>query len=187
MAHLHQQTLKTLTRGQASRGGQQEASSGTASSGWLARRQRDQGGVPHEVPVMQAMTTKARRALGGCRPAQSPCFPFGAKGASAGKGIKQRQPFRCNKTKTSRAAERRSSWSPSQRHRQGLWQARTNFSQDKCTRCSPSKWPIVGALPAQYLGRGPGPSPINRTSHPQGRDGIGFTSETQRERRLNSP
>ena len=48
-------------------------------------------------------------------------------------------------------------WSPSQRHRQGLLQARTNFSQDKCTRCSPSKWPIVGALPAQYLGRGPGP------------------------------
>ena len=26
-------------------------------------------------------------------------------------------------------------------------QARTNFSQDKCTRCSPSKWPIVAALP----------------------------------------
>ena len=62
-----------------------------------------------------------------------------------------------------------SSWSPSRRHHQSLWQARTNFSQDKCTRCSPSKWPIVGALPAQYLGRGPGPLPINRTSHPQGR------------------
>src|SRR4051812_12007266 len=55
---------------------------------------------------------------------------------------------------------------------QSLWQARTNFSQDKCTRCSPSKWPIVGALPAQYLGRGPGPLPINRTSHPQGRASI---------------
>ena len=26
-----------------------------------------------------------------------------------------------------------------------------------CTRCSPSKWPIVGALPAHYLGRGPVP------------------------------
>ena len=26
-----------------------------ASSGWLARRRRDQGGVPHEVPVTQAM------------------------------------------------------------------------------------------------------------------------------------
>src|SRR3954469_4255447 len=35
---------------------------------------------------------------------------------------------------------------------QGLYQARTNFSQDKCTRCSPSNWPTVGALPAQYLG-----------------------------------
>ena len=62
MAHLHQHMFKTLARGQASRGGRQEASSGTASSGWLARRRRDQGGVPHEVPVTQAMTTKARRA-----------------------------------------------------------------------------------------------------------------------------
>ena len=118
---------------------------------------------------MQAMTTEARQAPGGRRLAQSPCFLFGAKGASAGKGIKQRQPFRCNNSKTSKTAGRRSSWSPSRRHRQGLWQARTNFTQDKCSRCSPSKWPIVGALPAQYLGRGPGPLPINRTRHPQGR------------------
>lgn len=44
MAHLHQHMLNTLARGQASRGGRQEASSGTASSGWLARRRRDQGG-----------------------------------------------------------------------------------------------------------------------------------------------
>ena len=65
MAHLHQHELKTLARGQASRGGRQETSSGTASSGWLARRRRDQGGVPHEVPKTQAMTTKgARRAPG---------------------------------------------------------------------------------------------------------------------------
>ena len=50
MAHLHQHKLKTLARGQASRGGRQGASSGTASSGWLTRRRRDQGGVPREVP-----------------------------------------------------------------------------------------------------------------------------------------
>ena len=63
MAHLHQRRPKTVARGQASRGGRHRASSGTASSGWLARRRRDQGGVPHEVPVTQAMTTKgARRA-----------------------------------------------------------------------------------------------------------------------------
>ena len=169
VAHLHQHKLKTLARGQASQGRRQEASTGTASSGWLARRRRDQGGVPHEAPVTQAMTTEARRVPGGRRPAQSPCFLFGAKGPSAGKSIKQRQPFRCNNTKTSGTTGWRSSWSPSRRHHQSLWQARTNFSQNKCTRCSPSKWPIVGALPAQYLGRGPGPPPINRTSHPQGR------------------
>ena len=103
---------------------------------------------------------------------QCPSFLFGAKGASAGESIKQRHPFRCNETKTSPTAGRKSLWSPSQRHHQSLWHARTNFSQDKCTRCSPSKWPIVGALPAQYLGRGPGPSPINRTSHPQGRGSL---------------
>ena len=58
MAHLHQHELKTLARGQASRGGRQGSSSGTASSGWLARRRRDQGRVPREVPMRQAMTTK---------------------------------------------------------------------------------------------------------------------------------
>ena len=117
---------------------------------------------------MKAMMTEARRAPGGPRPAQCPCFLFGAKGASTGteyRGIRQTLPFRCNETKTNRAAGRRSPWSPSRRHHQSLWQARTNFSQDKCTRCSHSKWPIVGALPAQYLGRRRGPLPINRTSH----------------------
>ena len=60
-SHLHQHKLKTLARGQASRGRRQEASSGTASSGWLARRRRDQGGVPHEVPMTQAVTTQGAR------------------------------------------------------------------------------------------------------------------------------
>ena len=147
-AHLHQHRPKTLVRGQASRGGRHGASSGTASSGWLVKRRGDQGGVPHDVPVTQAMTTKgARRAPA----AQCPPFLFGAKGASAGESIKQMHPFRCNETKTSPRAGRKSLWSPSQRHHQSLWQARTNSSQDKCTRCSPSKWPIVGTLPAQYL------------------------------------
>ena len=63
-AHLHQHMFRTLARGQASRGEQQEASSDTTSSGWLARRRRDQGRVPHQVPVTQAMTTEARRAPG---------------------------------------------------------------------------------------------------------------------------
>ena len=135
---------------------------------------------------MQAMTIETRQAPGGRWPAQCPCFPFGAKGASTDQGIRQRLPFRCNKTKTSRTAGWRSSWSPGRRHRQSLWQPKTNFSQDKCTRCSPSKWPIVGALPAHYLGRGPGPRSINRTSHHRV-EASRNRSITEREKRLNSP
>ena len=77
-AHLHQHKLKTLARGQASRGGRQGASSGTASSGWLMRRRRVQGGVPREVPMTQAMTTKgASRA-----PARAvSSFPLWCKGS----------------------------------------------------------------------------------------------------------
>ena len=60
-AHLHQHRPKTLARSQASRGRRHRASSGTASSGWLARRRRDQSRAPHDVPVMQAMTTKGAR------------------------------------------------------------------------------------------------------------------------------
>ena len=103
----------------------------------------------------------ARRAPGGRQPAQCPCFLFGAKGASAGaeyQGIKQRFPYRCNETKTSRTAGRRSPWSPRQCHHQSLWQAKTTFVRIACTSCPPSNSPaIVGSLPARYLGRGPGP------------------------------
>ena len=91
--------------------------------------------------------------------------PSVQRGASTGQGIRQRLPFWCNKTNTSRMAGWRSSWSPGRCHCQSLWQPKTNFSQDKCTRCSPSKWPTVGALPAHYLGRGPWPPSINRTSY----------------------
>ena len=51
------------------------------------------------------MTNEARQAPGGRQRAQCPCFLFGAKGASAGeeyRGIKQRFPYQCNETKTSR-------------------------------------------------------------------------------------
>ena len=134
-AHLHQHKLKTLTRGQASRDGRHGASSGTASSGWLARGRRDQGGVPHEVPVTQAMTTKgARRA-----PAtQCPPFLFGAKGASAGESIKETHPFWCNETKTRRTTRWRSPWSPRRRHHQSFAQAKTTFVRIADTCCPPS-------------------------------------------------
>ena len=109
-------------------------------------------GVPREEPVTQAMTIETRRALGGRRPAQCPCFPFGAKGASTGQGIRQRLPFRCNKTKTRdhRGAQDGVITST-------FGSRRPPLVRITCTRCSPSKWPIVGTLPPHYLGRGPGP------------------------------
>src|SRR4051812_46206538 len=41
---------------------------------------------------------------------------------------------------------------------QSFLQAKTAFVRIACTRCPPSNLPtIVGSLPAQHLGRGPGP------------------------------
>ena len=78
MSHLHQHELKTLARGQASRGGRQGTSSGSTSSGWLTRRQRVQGGVPREVPMTQAMTTKGASQA----PARAvSSFPLWCKGS----------------------------------------------------------------------------------------------------------
>ena len=113
------------------------------------------------------MTINIRRAPSGRQRAHRPCFLFGAKEASAGaeyRGIKQRFPYWCNETKTSRTARRRSPWIPRRRHLQSLWQAKTAFVRISCTSCSPSNLAVVGSLPAQYLGRGPRAS-INRASH----------------------
>ena len=90
--------------------------------------ERSRQGAPREVPVTQAMKTKARREH-----AQCPHFLFGAKEISAGaesRGVKQRFPYRCNETKASRTIGRRSPWSPRRSHHQSLWQAKTTFSQD---------------------------------------------------------
>ena len=68
-------------------GGRRVASSGIASSGWLARRRRDQGRVPCKVPVMQAMTIETRRALAcaGC------LFPLWCKGGKHRRRVPRHQ------------------------------------------------------------------------------------------------
>ena len=42
-----------------------------------------------EIKAGHLVTIETRRAPGGRRPAQCPCFPFGAKGASTCQGIRQ--------------------------------------------------------------------------------------------------
>ena len=87
-AHVHQHKLKTLARDQALWGGRRGASSGTASSVWLTRRRRVQGGVPRQVPMMQAMMTK-----GDCRaPARAVSFfPLWCKGGKRSRGVPRHQ------------------------------------------------------------------------------------------------
>ena len=101
------------------------------------------------------MTIGTRWAPDGLQRAQRPCFLFGAKEASAGeeyRGIKQRFTYRCNKTKTSRTAGRRSPWSPRRRHHQSLWQAKTTFVRISCTRCPLSNWPLLAPFPLNIWG-----------------------------------
>src|SRR3989337_3809010 len=96
------------------------------------------------------MTNETRQAPGGRQRAQCPCFLFGAKGASAGaeyRGVKQRFPYRCNETKTSRTARRRSPWSPRRHHHQSLLQAKTAFVRISCTSCPLSNWPLLAPFP----------------------------------------
>ena len=150
-AHLHQQAFKTLARGQASRGGQHKTSSGAASPGWLARggeikaRQTSRGScdVSHDDRDQAGAS------------AQCPCFPFGAKEASASaeyRGIKQRFPYRCNETKTSRTTRRRSPWSPRRRHHQSLLHAKTAFVRISCTSCPLSNCPLLAPFPLNIWG-----------------------------------
>ena len=156
---------KTLARGQASRGGQHKTSSGMASPGRLVRRWRDQGRVPREVLVTQAMAVKTRRA-----PAcVVSLFPLWCKGGKDRPRYQAKATVSVQQDQYQQNGRMEVIVEPKPASSSGSLAGEDQFSQDKCTRCSPSKWPIVGALPAQYLGRGPGPPPINRTSHPRGR------------------
>ena len=89
-----------------------KTSLGAASPGWLPRSgdiyargtSRGARDVSHDDQGQESAS--GRRA---------PIASLLLKGASAGEeslGIRQRFPYRCNKTKTSRTAGRRSSWSP---------------------------------------------------------------------------
>ena len=149
---------KTLVRGQASRGGRQKASSEAASSGRLARRQRDQGrGTSRgtrDASHDDRDQAGARLGAGLRSVLVSPLVQRGqAQAKASGKGY------------PSGATRPRPAGRQDGGHRgaqdgviaSAFGSRRPPLVRITCTRCSPSKWPIVGALPAHYLGRGPGP------------------------------
>ena len=79
------------------------------------------------------------------------------------RGIRQRFPYQCNKTKTSKTTRQRSLWSPRQRHHQSLWQAKTTFVRISCTSCPLSNWPLWDLFPLNIWEEDQ--ASINRTSH----------------------
>ena len=139
-------TLKTLARGQALRGGRHGASSGTTSSGWLTRRRRDQGRVPHEVPMMQAMTIKARRA-----PARAvSLFPLWCKGGKCRREVPRHQAKVSISVTRPRLAERQD-----RGHRgaqdgvitRTFGSRRPPLVRIAYTSCPLSKWPLLDPFP----------------------------------------
>ena len=126
--------FKTLVRGQASRGRQRRTSSGAASLGWLVRgreikaRRTSRGSNDASHDDRDQAGASAHNVLGTSlvlgRQAQMMSTEASGK----------RFPYRCNETKTSRTARRRSPWSPRRRHHQSLLQANTTFCQDKIGR-----------------------------------------------------
>ena len=134
-AHLHQHRPKTLARGQASRGGRHGASSGTASPGWFARRRRNQGGVPHEVPVTQAMTTKGARRV----PAHAvSSFPLWCKGSKRSRGVPRHQAkvaISVQQDQDQVDCKTEVIVEPKTRHHQSFVQAKTTFVRIAGTSC----------------------------------------------------
>ena len=112
--------------------------------------------VPREEPVTQAMTIETRRAPGGYRPRSVLVSPLVQRGQAQAKAS--------GKGYHSSATRPRPAEPQDGGHRgaqdgvitSAFGSRRPPLVRITCTRCSPSKWPIVGALPAQYLGRGPG-------------------------------
>ena len=152
--HLHQLKLKTLARGQASRGGRPEASLEAASSGRIARRWRDQGRGTSRGARDASHDDRDQAGASLRSVLVSPLVQRGqAQAKASGKG------YHSGATRP-RPIEQQDGG-----HRgaqdgvitSAFGSRRPPLVRITCTRCSPSKWPIVGALPAHYLGRGPGP------------------------------
>ena len=157
---------KTLARGQASRGGRQEASSKAASSGRLARRRRDQGRGTSRGTRDASHDDRDQAGADLHSVLVSPLVQRGqAQAKASGKG------YHSDATRPRPVGRQDGGHRGAQDGviASAFGSRRPPLVRITCTRCSPSKWTIVGALPAHYLGRGPGPPSINRAIHHRAR------------------
>ena len=159
--HLHQLKLKTLARGQALWGRRQEASSGAASSGRLVRRLRDQGRGTSRGTYDASHDDRDQAGAGLRSVFVSPLVQRGQAQAKASGKVYHSGAMR------PRPAEREDGGHHGAQDgiiTSAFGSRRPPLVRITCNRCSPSKWPIVGALPAHYFGERPRAS-INRASH----------------------
>ena len=154
MAHLHQHKTQDPREGPSLVGRTTGSFLRAASSGRLARRWRDQGRGTSRGAHDVSHDDRDQAGAGLCSVLVSPLVQRGqAQAKASGKGYH------------SGATRPRLAGRPDGGHRgaqdgvitSAFGSRRPPLVRITCTRCSPSKWPIVGALPAHYLGRGPGP------------------------------
>ena len=113
-------------------------------------------GVPREVPVTQAMTIEARRAPTHSVLVSSLVLKRQAQARSpdaSGKG------FHIGATRPRPAGQQDGGHRGAQDcvTTRAFGRRRPPLVRITCTSCLPSNLAVVGSLPAQYLGRGPGP------------------------------
>ena len=150
-------------------GGRQESSSGTASSGWLARRQRDQGGVPHEVPVTQAMTTGGARWVPACAASS---LPLWCKGGKRNRGVTRHQAkvaISVQRDQDQEDCKMEVIMEPRTASPPELCAGEDYFCQDSWYKLPPFKLARHCWLPSRSIFGKRTRASINRTGHPQGK------------------
>ena len=144
---------KTLARGQASWGGRQEASPEAASSARLARRRSDQGRGTSRGTRDASHDDRDQAGAGQRSALVSPLVQRGqAQAKASGKGYH------------SGATRPRPAGRQDRGHRgaqdgviaSAFGSQRPPLVRITCTRCSPSKWPIVGPFPLIIWGEAQG-------------------------------
>ena len=130
---------------------------GLASSGWLPRGGEFYARCTSRGSADVSHDDQGQAGASGRRAPVSYLVQGRQATGTESRGISQRFPFWCNKTKTTRTTGQRSSPSPPQRHDQGLFAGKDHFSQDKLYYLSPFKSGRCGIPSGQHLGRGPRP------------------------------
>lgn len=146
-SHLHQLKLKTLARGQASRGGRCKASSGTASPGRLARRRRDQGRGTSQGARDASHDDRDQAGAGLCSVLVSSLVQRGQAQVRSTEASSKGYHFSATRP---RPAERQDGG-----HRgaqdgviaSAFGNRRPTLVRITCTRCFPSKWPLLAPFP----------------------------------------